>query len=104
MLGRTFGPLISKLASLELFSPTVLVSGAVTYLLAKLLNLQFLAIILAIPVTNFANLAIIQTVYFLFIVSIVMPIFVIFITITFAREVARALGTEIDLSALEKII
>lgn len=42
--------------------------------------------------------------YFFFIVSMVLPIFAIFITLTLAKEITKALGTEIDLSALEKLI
>jgi hypothetical protein len=38
------------------------------------------------------------------IVSVLMPLFNIFITLTVVKEIASALGTDIDLSALEKII
>jgi len=41
---------------------------------------------------------------FIFIVSIVMPLFNIFITITITMELAKVLGTEIDLSAIEKLL
>lgn len=78
--------------------------GSFTFLLSKTLNLQFMAVALAIPMVTFAYIAAYHTVYFVFVVSILLPIFTIFITITFAREIARALGTEIDLSALEKLI
>lgn len=42
--------------------------------------------------------------FYIVIVSVLMPLFNIFITLTLIREIAAALGTEIDLSALEKII
>lgn len=46
-----------------------------------------------------------QTVaYFVFVVSVILPVFNIFITITLSMEIAKALGTEIDLSAIEKLI
>ena len=45
-----------------------------------------------------------DAVYLVFLMSVVLPIFMIFITLTFAKEMAKVLGTEIDLSSLEKLI
>ena len=42
--------------------------------------------------------------YFVFVVTIIAPIFMIFVTLTLAKEIAKVLGTEIDLSSLEKLI
>jgi hypothetical protein len=42
--------------------------------------------------------------YFVVVISIILPIFNIFLTLTFSREVAKYLGTEIDLSAIEKLL
>ncbi|GEM_PF-1792454 len=44
------------------------------------------------------------SVFYIVIVSILMPLFNIFITLTAIKDMAAALGTDIDLSALEKII
>lgn len=76
----------------------------VIYILAKTHNLQFLSLALLQPATVLVQMIAYETVYFMFIVSIVLPIFTIFICITLAKEIAKVLGTEIDLSALEKII
>jgi hypothetical protein len=78
--------------------------GIGTYALLKWLNLSFLSIAMLVPLATFVQMAGYETVYFLFIISAVLPIFVVFITITMAREIAKVLGTEIDLSALEKLI
>lgn len=43
-------------------------------------------------------------VFYVSIVSIIMPLFNLFITITIIKEIAASLGTDIDLSALEKLI
>ena len=76
----------------------------VIYVLAKTHNLQFLSLALLQPLTTLTQMISYETIYFLFIVSIVLPIFTVFICITLAKEIAKVLGTEIDLSALEKII
>ena len=78
--------------------------GIGTYALLKWLNISFLSVALLVPLTMFVQMAAYETVYFLFIISVILPIFVVFITITMAREIAKVLGTEIDLSALEKLI
>ncbi|MEM4348520.1 MAG: hypothetical protein QXN37_03040 [Candidatus Anstonellaceae archaeon] len=78
--------------------------GIGIYALTKLLNIQFIAILFGIPITSFTIQALYETTYFLFIVTILLPIFNIFITITLAKEIAKALGTEIDLTSLEKLI
>lgn len=43
------------------------------------------------------------TAYYVIVVSILMPLFNIFLTLTVIKEITRYLGTEIDLSAFEKI-
>ena len=79
------------------------ISGA-TYTILKLFNINFVSIALLPPFTTFVLAAVYEAVYFLFIVSVLLPIFTIFITITIAKEIAKVLGTEIDLSSLEKLI
>lgn len=71
---------------------------------AKNLNLSFVSIFLLLPAIGLTLAFFYDTVYFMFVVSIVLPIFMIFISLTFAKEIAKVLGTEIDLSALEKLI
>ncbi|MEM4554613.1 MAG: hypothetical protein QXT25_02075 [Candidatus Anstonellaceae archaeon] len=79
-------------------------TGIGIYALTKLLNIQFIAALFMIPATSFTIQALYETTYFLFIVTILLPIFNIFITITLAKEIAKVLGTEIDLTSLEKLI
>ena len=78
--------------------------GIGTYALLKWLNISFISVALLVPLVTFVQMAGYETVYFLFIISAILPIFVVFITITMSREIAKVLGTEIDLSALEKLI
>ena len=84
--------------------PGSLALGIASYSLLKWLNLSFIQVALLVPLAVFVQTAGYETVYFMFIISAVLPIFVVFITITMAREIAKVLGTEIDLSALEKLI
>jgi len=57
-----------------------------------------------VPMVTFVLGFIYSLAYFFFITSMVLPIFVIFITLTLSKEITKALGTEMDLSALEKLI
>ncbi len=79
-------------------------AGLGAYALLKFLNISFLTPLLAVPLVTFLQYGVYQMVYVLFIVSVILPIFLVFITITMAKEIAKVLGTEIDLSALEKLI
>lgn len=104
-LGRAYTGLESSISGLETWSITkALGAGVATYFIMKLLNLSFVSFALAMPSVAFTQIAVYESVYFLFIVSMVMPIFNIFITLTMAKEITKVLGTEIDLSALEKLI
>lgn len=72
--------------------------------MTKLFNLSFLMITLAGLFGAFVMYSAYEITFVLFIASLVVPILLIFITITAAKEIAKALGTEIDLSSLEKLI
>lgn len=71
---------------------------------AKFLNLSWITLTLAPVMIVFVLYGIYEMVFFFFVVGIVLPLMMIFITLTLAKEVTKALGTEIDLSALEKLI
>lgn len=101
--------------SYGLFADLVIGSGAyslavgpgVQVLIGRLAtwgNVNWVLLFLMPLITAFISTGMYETIFVLFVVSIVMPIFMIFITLTLAREIAKVLGTEIDLSALEKII
>ncbi|MEM2137783.1 MAG: hypothetical protein QW568_01725 [Candidatus Anstonellaceae archaeon] len=72
--------------------------------LSKRFNLSFLMVSLVGLFGTFVLYSAYEITFVLFIVSLVVPILLIFITITAAKEIAKALGTEIDLSSLEKLI
>ena len=73
-------------------------------LFLKWTNLSWVALSLYPLLAAFMMNSMYDLVFFVFVVSLVLPIIVIFVTITSAREIAKFLGTEIDLSALEKLI
>jgi hypothetical protein len=105
ILGRGYSGFSSSISSIGTWSLTKTVGvGTATFFIMKLLNLSFLSVFMTMPIVAFTQLAVYETVYFLFIVSIVLPIFNIFITLTLAKEITKVLGTEIDLSSLEKLI
>ena len=105
MVGRAYTGLMDSIGNLDLWSVTKGAGFAsATWAIMKILNISFLSFALAMPAVAFTQIAVYETVYFLFIVSIVLPIFNIFITVTLAKEITKALGTEIDLSSLEKLI
>ena len=105
VLAPAYGKLHDAFSNLEVGNIAGLAAGGTaSYLLVKFLNLSVFSIALMPALVAFTLLAVYNAVYFLFIVSVLLPIFVIFITITIAKEIAKVLGTEIDLSALEKLI
>ncbi|MFH1306778.1 MAG: hypothetical protein ABIH83_03965 [Candidatus Micrarchaeota archaeon] len=76
---------------LVLFGLLQLLTGS----LASSLVFGFLAVFMSVLLAT--------TVYYVLIVSILMPLFNMFITLTVIKELTKFLGTEIDLSAFEKI-
>jgi hypothetical protein len=97
-----FGDIVNQLST---WGMTGGVIGAAAF--AKLfasLNLSWMLVFLIIPLSFFIIQAAMEMVYFVFIATIILPFLVLFITLTLAREIAKSLGTEIDLSALEKLI
>ena len=70
----------------------------------KYMNVSWMSVGLMVPMMYFSIYAIMEMVFFVFIMTIIVPLFMLFVTLTLAKEIAKVLGTEIDLSALEKII
>ena len=104
-LARSYGIFANFMVSsgvYSLFAPVGLQVIVGRWLTA--MNVNWLLLFLIPAVTAFITTSMYETIFVLFVVSIVMPIFMIFITLTLAKEIAKVLGTEIDLSALEKII
>ncbi len=96
---------VDLIGSLSIWDTVVRGGGIISIVLIfLLLNLSWVFAIMIIPITVFVMNSITEMVYFVFIVTIILPLFVIFITLTFAREISKVLGTEIDLSSLEKLI
>jgi len=94
-------------ATLGLVSGTGLLGvagGAALAGLLKYMNISWLSVGVMVPLAMFAFYAIMEMVYFVFILTIIVPIFIVFVTLTIAKELAKVLGTEIDLSSLEKLI
>ncbi|MFA5930288.1 MAG: hypothetical protein WC861_05380 [Candidatus Micrarchaeia archaeon] len=81
------------------------ISGGIGALaVMKYLNLGLIATSALIPVTMFTFYTMSDIMYFVFVVTMIVPLFIIFVTLTIAKEIAKVLGTEIDLSSLEKLI
>ena len=81
------------------------VGGAVAIgALFRYLNLSLMTAGVMVPLFAFSFYAITEMVFFVFILTMLVPIFIIFVTLTIAKEIAKVLGTEIDLSSLEKLI
>lgn len=78
--------------------------GAVAIGGLKYLNISWLSAGVMLPIAMFTFYALMEMVYFVFILTMLVPIFIIFVTLTIAKEIAKVLGTEIDLSSLEKLI
>jgi len=80
-------------------------AGAMTVsAILKYMNIGWLAVFLMVPISVFTFYTMGDIMYFVFIVTIIAPIFMVFVTLTLAKEIAKVLGTEIDLSSLEKLI
>jgi hypothetical protein len=75
-----------------------------TAALLKYMNISWMATLFMVPLGAFTLYAIMEMVFFVFIMSLIVPLFIVFITLTLAKEIAKVLGTEIDLSSLEKLI
>jgi len=78
--------------------------AAGTLVVLKYLNLGLLAVSAVIPISMFTFYIMSDIMYFVFVVTMIVPLFIIFVTLTLAKEIAKVLGTEIDLSSLEKLI
>ena len=74
------------------------------FMILKFTNISWMFGVFALPMSALVLFFTYEMVYFVLVISVVMAVFIIFITLTFAKEVAKVLGTEIDLSALEKLI
>ena len=80
-------------------------AGAIgTLAFLKYMNVSWMSAGLMVPLALFSIYAIMEMVYFVFIMTVIVPIFMLFVTLTLAKEIAKVLGTEIDLSSLEKLI
>jgi hypothetical protein len=104
-LARSYGIFANFIVASGAYS--LLIGPGAQVIIGRLMtaaNLNWLLVLLIPTVTAFITTSMYEIIFVLFVVSIVMPIFMIFITLTLAREIAKVLGTEIDLSALEKII
>jgi len=103
-VARAYGSLMSFLPGI--WAPVAGVAGAIVsnLIFLKWTTLSWIIIVIYPLFGAFLLHSAYDVVFFVFIVSLVMPILMIFITITLAKEIAKALGTEIDLSALEKLI
>ena len=103
-LGLAYHWVLDTMDSLGLTALLAIPAVGVIASVAEYFNVSFMFVMLVIPFMAFALQAVYEMVFFLFIVSLILPIFTIFVTITIAKEFAKLLGTEIDLSAIEKII
>jgi hypothetical protein len=70
---------------------------------AKLANISGIIAFLYVSVAILFS-TIYDLVFFIFLASILLPIFVVFISLTVGKEITKTLGSEIDLSSLEKLI
>lgn len=102
---RAFGIFSAMWQTLGYATPVLAIAGVVG--LGTLLGAAGISsiVMMVLPGVLMISLyAINEVVFFVFIISMVLPIFMVFITITLAKEIAKMLGTEIDLSSLEKLI
>lgn len=109
VIARTVRPIFDMWGSMDIMQKGIYTGTAVLGIpllisIMKLMNLSWMAPLMIIPAAGITLYFIYEVVYFVFIINIVMAIFIIFITLTFAKEIAKVLGTEIDLSALEQLI
>ncbi len=94
----------TKILGLPIWSFAGGVAAAGTAMLFKFMNISVISTMLLVPILSFTVYAIMEMVYFVFVLTMVVPLFILFITLTLAKEIAKVLGTEIDLSSLEKLI
>ena len=79
--------------------PSLLVAGLVQFFTGAL------PAALIISFVAFYLLAIIKaSLFYILVVSIIIPLFILFITLTLIAEIAKFLGTQMDFSAFEKLI
>jgi hypothetical protein len=105
-LARTYGeflPVIQALGPLTLPAAGLTVAGA-NALFLKHMNLSWIMISMLPVMLIFLFSSIYEVIFFVFVVSLLLPILVLFVCLTAAKEITKALGTEIDLSSLEKLI
>ncbi|VVC00653.1 Uncharacterised protein [uncultured archaeon] len=98
----TFGDIVNNLTTWGVVG-TMGAAGALAFLF-NYMNISWLTVFLMVPLSFFVIHSVEEMLYFVFIVTILMPLFILFITLTLAREISKALGTEIDLSSLEKLV
>ena len=106
-VARSYGHLFSGIFGITGITSLPVGAGLIAVanrLFLKWTNLSWVALSLYPLLAAFMMNSMYDLVFFVFVVSLVLPIIVIFVTITSAREIAKFLGTEIDLSALEKLI
>ncbi|MFA6489068.1 MAG: hypothetical protein WCT52_00120 [Candidatus Micrarchaeia archaeon] len=105
-ISRSYGSLLDGLGVLGFWTLPIGAGlvGLANLAILKWVNLSWVAFSLAPLMIAFLLNSAYDIVFFVFIVSIVLPLMMVFITITMAKEIAKVLGTEIDLSALEKLI
>ena len=106
-VSRSYAHLLDSLGGLNGFwtLPVGAVGiAALNMLMLKYVNLSWVALSLAPIMIAFLLNSAYDIVFFVFIVSVLLPLLMVFITITMAKEISKVLGTEIDLSALEKMI
>ena len=79
-------------------------AGLTTLSIMKYMNIGWVTVFLLVPIMLFTFYTMSDIMYFVFVVTIIAPIFILFVTLTLAKEIAKVLGTEIDLSSLEKLM
>ena len=103
-------PLIGETAARELYNrfardTSENTTAAITLLAAVQFFTGSLPASLLIEFAIFGVVALFKaSVFYVVIVSVILPMFNLFVTFTLIKEIAAALGTDIDLSALEKLI
>ncbi|MEM4634181.1 MAG: hypothetical protein QW275_03440 [Candidatus Anstonellaceae archaeon] len=107
-LARTYGEFLKFIKTLgPLTLPAAATSvaiGNILFAFFKHLNLPWIMMTLMPTMLIFLFSSMYDVIFFVFVVSVLLPILVLFVTLTSAKEITKALGTEIDLSALEKLI
>lgn len=83
----------------DVFGSVLIILFAMLLFMSKALSVGVISIVLFFFVAWF-----VEFVFLLVIVSLLLPILNIFITLTFAREVARFLGSDINISAFMRLL